>query len=81
MFRELLPECETHVGEENGVIDACEIASYYFYLGENEKGFEWLERSYSRREVSLLWITVLPDFDRVRTDPRYLDLLKRLGLE
>jgi hypothetical protein len=31
-------------------------------------------------ENILLWVTVDPDFDGVRTDPRYFDLLKRLGL-
>jgi TolB-like protein/KaiC/GvpD/RAD55 family RecA-like ATPase len=78
--RKLLPELETHVEEEQGV-DAFSIAAYYFYLGENDKAFEWLERSYSRKESGLHLITVGPDFDGVRTDPRYLDLLKRLGLD
>ena len=79
-LRKLLPELETHVEEEQGV-DAFSIAAYYFYLGENDKAFEWLERSYSRKESGLHLITVGPDFDGVRTDPRYLDLLKRLGLD
>jgi TolB-like protein/tetratricopeptide (TPR) repeat protein len=78
-FRDLLHEIEVHFEEESGP-DAEGIASDYFYLGENDKGFEWLERSYSRREHSLLWITLHPAFDGVRTDPRYLDLVKRLGL-
>ena len=39
-----------------------------------------MERSYFRRETTLLWITFDPDFGGIRTDPRYLDLLKRLGL-
>jgi TolB-like protein len=77
--RGLLIELEAHVGEENG-IDASYIAGQYFYLGDNEKGFDWLERSYSRREVGLLYTTVDPNFDGVRNDPRYLDLVKRLGL-
>jgi len=78
-FRKLLREIESHFGEENGPA-GYEIASDYFYLGENDKGFEWLEHSYSRREHILLWITIHPDLGGVRTDPRYLDLLKRLGL-
>ena len=78
-FRKLLREIESHFGEENGPA-GYEIASDYFYLGEKDKGFEWLEHSYSRREHILLWITIHPDLDGVRTDPRYLDLLKRLGL-
>ena len=77
--RRLLPELEAHVGGEEGT-GALNIASYYFYLGENDRGFEWLERSYSRSESWLLWVTVDPDFDGIRTDPRYLDLVKRLGL-
>jgi TolB-like protein len=78
--RGLLPELEAQVEEEHG-IDASDIAGYYFYLGEDDKGFEWLERSYSRRETGLLYTTVGSDFDSVRSDPRYLDLQKRLGLD
>ena len=84
----LLPELESHVGEENG-IDALFpgytvmviLAIYYFYLGEHDKGFECLERAYSRKEPLLLDITYWPAFDGVRTDPWYLDLVKRLGLD
>jgi tetratricopeptide (TPR) repeat protein len=86
ILRGLLAELETHVGDEKG-IDALLstnpmvlLATYYFYLGENEKGFDRLERSYSRREQDLPWITMYPDFDSVRNDPRYLDLVKRLGI-
>ena len=87
-LRELLPELEAHVGEENGMgallpstNPMIQLAMYYFYLGDNDKGFDRLERSYSRREQDLPWITLYPDFDSVRTDARYLDLVKRLGLD
>lgn len=79
MVRKILPELEAHFGEEESPL-AIGIARHYFRLGENDKGFEWLERSYSRRESWLLWVTVDPDFDGIRTDSRYLDLVKRLGL-
>jgi hypothetical protein len=55
------------------------IAAFYFYLDETDKGFEWLERSFFRGE-DISSITYDPDFDGIRTDPRYLNLLKRLGL-
>jgi TolB-like protein/TPR repeat protein len=77
--RKLLPELEAHFGKEMG-LHAYEIAAAYFCLGENDKGFEWLERSYSRREYFLVGIKLYPQFDGVRSDPRYIDLLKRLGL-
>ena len=76
--RNLLPELENHFGKEMGLY-ASEVANAYFCLGENDKGFEWLERSYSRNEFPA--ITLPPELDGVHDDPRYLDLLKRLGLD
>jgi TolB-like protein len=78
--RRLLPELQAHADEENG-ISACTVAGYHFYLGDNAKGFEWLEHGYSKREVYLLWTTVDSHLDGIRNDPRYLDLVKRLGLD
>jgi TolB-like protein/lipoprotein NlpI len=57
------------------------IAESYFALGDIDKGFEWLERAYSKRESAVLMMAADPILDGVRTDPRYLDLLKRLGLD
>jgi tetratricopeptide (TPR) repeat protein len=75
----LLPELEKNVG---GIYsDAAWIADLYFYLGENDKGFEWLERSYSKRDSTLIHIKADEYLDKVRSDPRYLDLLGRIGLE
>jgi Tfp pilus assembly protein PilF len=77
--RRLLPELETHPKETNTYLT--EIAGFHFFLGDVDKGFEWLERAYSKREFFLLSIQWLWFFDGIRTDPRYLDLLKRLGLD
>jgi TolB-like protein len=76
--RRLLPELETHPKET--LTTATNIADYYFFLGDVDKGFEWLERAYSVKENGLLGIQWSWDLDGVRTDPRYLDLVKRLGL-
>jgi hypothetical protein len=80
--RNLLHQAETLLGKETLLVafpSALMIAVSYFGLGENDKGFEWLERSYSRREDLLPTIKFEPELDGVRNDPRYLDLLKRLG--
>jgi hypothetical protein len=74
----LLPELEAHPKET--FTRATEIAGFHFFLGEVDNGFEWLERAYSKRESDLLDIQWYWFFDGIRTDPRYLDLLKRLGL-
>jgi hypothetical protein len=78
--RNLLPELEAHFEKERG-LDAYDFAVAYFCVGESDKGFEWLGRSYSRKERSLLYIKLSPQLDDVRDDPKYLDLLKRLGLD
>jgi hypothetical protein len=78
-FKRLLTELESHFGEDRGP-GALAIANGYFYLGDNDKGFEWLERSYAKKEPGLTYIKSGEDLDGVRNDPRYLDLVKRLGL-
>jgi adenylate cyclase len=75
----LLPEFKASLGEPLGA-NACAIAGLYFYLGEVDAGFEWLERSYHRKEPELLDIAFDEIFDNVRSDPRYQNLLERLGL-
>jgi adenylate cyclase len=76
----LIPELLPYTGKEGG-FDAADAAVRYFRLGENDKGFEMLERSYSEKEWSLGSIKLRPELDGIRNDPRYLDLLKRLGLD
>ena len=53
----------------------------YIGLGDRDKAFEWLERSYLERSNSLLWLGVSPLFDPLRADPRFDDLLRRVGLK
>jgi TolB-like protein len=78
-LRRVLPEWAAHY-QESG-FGAYFIATMYFYLSDNKKGFEWLELSYSRRESDIMEITNEQVFNSIRSDPRYLDLLKKLGLE
>jgi hypothetical protein len=78
--KRLLPELESHM-QDAIAPDAYGVGCFYFFLGDNDKGFEWLERAYSKREFQLLGIQVDWELDGVRTDPRYLDLVKRLGLD
>jgi TolB-like protein/Tfp pilus assembly protein PilF len=77
--RRLLPEFEKRYQDTGN--SAYMVAEMYFFLGETDKGFEWVERSLSRGETGSLVIRCDPDLDGVRNDPRYLDLVKRLGLD
>jgi serine/threonine protein kinase/Flp pilus assembly protein TadD len=57
------------------------IALLSFNLGENELGFEWLDKAYKEHEDWLLYLKVEPLFDSVRSDPRFTKLLKKIGFE
>ena len=77
--KKILPELEAHIGESPGA-SAYYVASLCFYLGENDKGFELLERSYSRREFGLPFLRMEHRFDSIRSDQKYQRLLKKIGL-
>lgn len=49
-------------------------------LGEKDEAFSWLEKSYEERSWHLALLKVLPLFDPLRSDPRFDDLLRRIGL-
>lgn len=53
----------------------------YLGLGDRDKAFEWLEKSYVERSNSLIWLSVSSMFDSLRPDPRFDDLLRRVGLK
>jgi len=56
------------------------IARVYLHLGELEQAFTWLEKAYEDKDPWVRTIKAQPDFDEVRTHPRYLALLGKLGL-
>ena len=49
-------------------------------LGDQSQAFDWLEKAYNDRSAWLVNLRVDPFFDSIRTDPRYNDLLRRVGL-
>lgn len=57
------------------------IASVYFALDEKERGFEWLEKAFADYDEALSFMTVDPLLDPYRTDPHFMDLLRRAALE
>jgi serine/threonine-protein kinase len=57
-----------------------DIAVIYTGLGEHEKAIEWLEKAYEERNEYLSYVKADPRFDPLRTDPRFQDILRRMGL-
>lgn len=48
-------------------------------LGEYDEAFVWFERAYQEKSNILQFLKVHPFFDPVRGDPRFVDLLRRIG--
>ena len=56
------------------------IASICARLAERDLAFQWLEMAVEEREISVVYVKTAPEFDRLRSDPRAVDLMRRIGL-
>jgi TolB-like protein/Tfp pilus assembly protein PilF len=56
------------------------IALIYTGLGEKDQAFAWLQKAYEERHPYLILINVEPVFDSLRSDPRFTDLVRSIGL-
>jgi TolB-like protein/DNA-binding winged helix-turn-helix (wHTH) protein/Tfp pilus assembly protein PilF len=56
------------------------IALVYVGLGDKDRAFEWLERTYAERSPKLVYLKVEPQLDSIRTDPRFGVLMAKMGL-
>jgi len=65
---------------EDGSDRSTSIAVAAALAGEKNQAFQYLEKAYSNGDNALLISIRLPAFDSVRSDPRYADLMRRLGL-
>ncbi len=61
-------------------VDPANIAANYALLGEKDKAFAWLEKAYAEKSAFIVYLKAFPQFDSLRSDPRYADLLRRMGL-
>jgi len=61
-------------------VDPAWIAGTFALLGEKDRAFSLLEKAYKEKSGGLPFIKSAPNFDALRSDPRYADLLKRMGL-
>ncbi len=56
------------------------IAVSHARLGDRDRAFEQLEKPFNDHEADLNWIKNEPAFDTLSSDPRFTDLLRRIGL-
>lgn len=76
--REIVEEIREQASEEDNHFP--EVATALEALGDTDAAFAWLGRSYEQRHPRLQHLGVDPAFDRLRDDPRFRDLLGRIGL-
>jgi serine/threonine protein kinase/Tfp pilus assembly protein PilF len=60
--------------------DPSEIAYLYAFLGDKEQAFAWLSKAAAEKAGGLEPVKIVRALDQWHSDPRYIDLLKQLGL-
>ena len=64
----------------DGYVSPWGVAWVYSELGDRDSTFEWLEKAYAERSNGMAYLAVRHIDDPIRADPRYADLLRRVGL-
>lgn len=67
--------------KQTGYVPAAAFVKAYLGLGEYDRAFFWLEEAYKEQSNLLQFLKVHPIFDPVRDDPRFANLLRRVGLD
>ena len=56
------------------------IALVYVALDERAQALTWLEKAYQQHSSMMTWLKTDPRFDRIRGEPRFQQLMRRVGL-
>ena len=64
----------------SGYVDSHDLALVYAGLGDKKRAFRWLEKAYVERSYWLAWLGIDPRWDPFRSDARFRDLERRIGL-
>ena len=63
-----------------GPSGAYQVAIVYAWRGDHARALDWLERAYAQRDGGLMLLKLDPTMDKLRDDPRYLALMRKLNL-
>ncbi len=58
-----------------------DIALVYWGIGDKNQALEWVERAYQERSTFVMFMKIDPKWDGLRSDQRFIALLKKMGLE
>jgi TolB-like protein/Flp pilus assembly protein TadD len=65
---------------EQGVVPSSSVAILHGALGESNEAFAWLEKAYEERDPQLTYLKAGRRFEPLRNDPRFKQLVRRIGL-
>jgi adenylate cyclase len=63
-----------------GKEDPMMVAAAYSFARDTDKALKWLEKAFKARRPNMIFLGVDPTFDSLRSDPRFVSLLKRIGV-
>ena len=61
-------------------VSSFDVAAIYVAMGNNERAVQFLEKAYQEHSFHLVYLNVWPQFKSIRSDPRFQDLVQRIGL-
>lgn len=65
---------------ESRYVTPAALVNVYIGLGDKERAFAWLEKAYQEKSNFVTFLKVFPIIDPLRSDPRFVDLVRRMGL-
>jgi TolB-like protein/Flp pilus assembly protein TadD len=75
----IIKELEERMTRE--YIDETLIVYIFIALGDKDQAFAWMEKAYQSRAGNLPWMIMEPKFDPLRSDPRFTEFVRRMGLK
>lgn len=66
--------------QRKGYVPAAAFVQAYIGL-DNDQAFAWLNKGYEEQSAIMQWLKVEPTFDPLRRDPRFTELIRRIGLQ
>lgn len=66
------------LSDKPGVLEM--VARRYAQLGDKEQTLQWLQRGYEQHTFLLPFINAVPAYDEFRSDPRFVDIVRHMGL-
>ena len=56
------------------------VGLHHAALGDDAEALRWLNTALERRDETVLYVKVDPEWDRLRSDPRFLSIVRKIGL-